>query len=118
MNSNTMTMRTRTRQVDGLTIRYADTDAANGPDILLTRPWPESLLAFRRIWPALATSARPARPVGVTLAHPVTQAACSCLGVAHEGDVQVGVGGWPRDQSPDTNRSVHCLRTAAHPVHQ
>ncbi|HEX9528917.1 MAG TPA: alpha/beta fold hydrolase [Streptosporangiaceae bacterium] len=58
MNSNTMTMRTRTRQVDGLTIRYADTDAANGPDIPLTSPWPESLLAFRRIWPALATGAR------------------------------------------------------------
>jgi hypothetical protein len=30
MNLNTMTWRTRTRQVDGLTIRYADTDAANG----------------------------------------------------------------------------------------
>src|SRR5258708_7900552 len=58
MNTKTTTMHTRTRQVDGLTIRYADTDAANGPDILLTSPWPESLLAFRRVWPALATGAR------------------------------------------------------------
>src|SRR5260370_3790830 len=58
MNTKTTTMHTRTRQVDGLTIRYADTDAPSGPDVLLTSPWPESLLAFRRIWPALATGAR------------------------------------------------------------
>ncbi len=58
MNTKTTTMHTRTKQVDGLTIRYADTDAPSGPDILLTSPWPESLLAFRRIWPALATGAR------------------------------------------------------------
>jgi len=58
MSNNATTMQTRTRQVDGLTIRYADTDARNGPNILLTSPWPESLLAFRRIWPALATGAR------------------------------------------------------------
>ncbi len=30
MNNTTTTMPTRTRQVDGLTIRYADTDAASG----------------------------------------------------------------------------------------
>lgn len=52
------TMQTRTRQIDGLAIRYADTGAGNGPNILLTSPWPESLLAFRRIWPTLATGAR------------------------------------------------------------
>jgi pimeloyl-ACP methyl ester carboxylesterase len=56
--NNTTTMQTRTRQSDGLTIRYADSDAGNGPNILLTSPWPESLLAFRRIWPILATGAR------------------------------------------------------------
>jgi pimeloyl-ACP methyl ester carboxylesterase len=56
--NNTTTMQTRTRQSDGLTIRYADNDADNGPNILLTSPWPESLLAFRRIWPILATGAR------------------------------------------------------------
>jgi pimeloyl-ACP methyl ester carboxylesterase len=58
MINDTTTMPTRTRQVDGLTIRYADTGGANGPDIMLTSPWPESLLAFRRIWPTLATRAR------------------------------------------------------------
>ena len=56
--NNTTTMQTRTRQSDGLTIRYADSDADNGPIILLTSPWPESLLTFRRIWPILATGAR------------------------------------------------------------
>jgi pimeloyl-ACP methyl ester carboxylesterase len=51
-------METRTKQIDGLTIRYADSEAGNGPNILLTSPWPESILAFRRIWPSLATEAR------------------------------------------------------------
>jgi pimeloyl-ACP methyl ester carboxylesterase len=58
MNNKTMAMPTRIRQVDGLGIRYADTDAGSGPNILLTSPWPESLLAFRRVWPTLATGAR------------------------------------------------------------
>ena len=53
-----LVMPTRTRQVDGLTIRYTEIDAADGPVILLTSPWPESLQAFRRVWPALATRAR------------------------------------------------------------
>jgi len=49
---NATTERTGSVLVDGLRIRYADT-GADGPVILLTRPWPESLLAFRRSWPAL-----------------------------------------------------------------
>ena len=49
---NATTERTGSVLVDGLRIRYADT-GADGPVILLTCPWPESLLAFRRIWPAL-----------------------------------------------------------------
>jgi pimeloyl-ACP methyl ester carboxylesterase len=53
-----VTMQTRTRLVDGLQIRYADTGDAAGPVILLTSPWPESLLAFRRIWPVLAAVGR------------------------------------------------------------
>lgn len=51
-------MQTRTRLVDSLQIRYADTGARVGPVILLTSPWPESLLAFRRIWPALTATGR------------------------------------------------------------
>ena len=30
----------------------------SGPVILFTSPWPESLFAFRRVWPALARTAR------------------------------------------------------------
>ena len=44
--------------VDELQIRYADSGTAEGPVILLTSPWPESLFAFRRVWPALAPAAR------------------------------------------------------------
>jgi pimeloyl-ACP methyl ester carboxylesterase len=50
-------MQTRTTLIDGLQIRLADT-GGEGPVILLTSPWPESLLAFRRIWPDLAPAHR------------------------------------------------------------
>ncbi|MDO9368473.1 MAG: alpha/beta fold hydrolase [Sphingopyxis sp.] len=40
--------------VDGLSIRYARTGPADGTPILLTCPYPESLLAFRGIWDDLA----------------------------------------------------------------
>ena len=51
-------IQTQTTLIDGLTIRYADSGTP-GPAILLTSPWPESLLAFRRIWPALSAAGRP-----------------------------------------------------------
>ena len=56
--TNPATLPTSTALVDGLRIRYADS-GADGPVILLTSPWPESLFAFRRVWPALARTARP-----------------------------------------------------------
>jgi pimeloyl-ACP methyl ester carboxylesterase len=52
------TMPTQTVLVDELKIRYADSGAASGPVVLLTSPWPESLLAFRRVWPILAGTGR------------------------------------------------------------
>jgi pimeloyl-ACP methyl ester carboxylesterase len=52
------TMPTQTVLVDELKIRYADSGTAGGPVVLLTSPWPESLLAFRRVWPILAGAAR------------------------------------------------------------
>jgi pimeloyl-ACP methyl ester carboxylesterase len=51
-------MQTRTARVDDLRIRYADAGTAEGPVILFTSPWPESLFAFRRIWPALERTGR------------------------------------------------------------
>jgi hypothetical protein len=41
---NATTMPTGTALVDKLRIRYADS-GADGPVVLLTSPWPESLLA-------------------------------------------------------------------------
>jgi pimeloyl-ACP methyl ester carboxylesterase len=52
------TMPTQTVLVDELKIRYADSGTAGGPVVLLTSPWPESLLAFRRVWPILAGAGR------------------------------------------------------------
>jgi pimeloyl-ACP methyl ester carboxylesterase len=54
---NAATLPTGTALVDGLRIRYADS-GTDGPVILLTSPWPESLFAFRRVWPILAPTAR------------------------------------------------------------
>ncbi len=51
-------MRPRTALVDNLRIRYADSGAAPGPVIVFTSPWPESLFAFRRVWPALTGTGR------------------------------------------------------------
>jgi pimeloyl-ACP methyl ester carboxylesterase len=51
-------MQTHTALVDGLRIRYADSGTEGGPIILFTSPWPESLFAFRRVWPALAGAGR------------------------------------------------------------
>jgi pimeloyl-ACP methyl ester carboxylesterase len=49
---------TQTVVIDELRIRYADSGPADGPVIVLTSPWPESLLAFRRVWPALTAAGR------------------------------------------------------------
>ena len=46
------------RTVDGLQIRYADSDGSASQYLVLTSPWPESLHAFDRIWPRLSGIAR------------------------------------------------------------
>ena len=52
-------MQAQSIDIDGLLIRYADSGtAAGGPVTVLTSPWPESLFAFRRVWPKLAPSGR------------------------------------------------------------
>jgi pimeloyl-ACP methyl ester carboxylesterase len=38
------------RVCDGVRVRYTDTKADSDTTVLLLAPWPESLLAFRRIW--------------------------------------------------------------------
>jgi pimeloyl-ACP methyl ester carboxylesterase len=46
------------RTVDGLQIRYADSDGSASQQLVLTSPWPESLYAFDRMWPRLSGIAR------------------------------------------------------------
>src|ERR1700761_7124739 len=40
----------QTRTIDGLSIRYAASNATKGDPILLLSPWPESILAFLPTW--------------------------------------------------------------------
>lgn len=54
----TATLRVGFRTVDGLRIRYADSDGSRQPTLLLTSPWPESVYAFAPMWASLAEHAR------------------------------------------------------------
>ena len=56
--TTTTTPKVRFRIVDGVRIRYADSGGSQGPTVLLTSPWPESLYAFAPIWATLAEHAR------------------------------------------------------------
>jgi pimeloyl-ACP methyl ester carboxylesterase len=56
--SQTTSMEPQFRSIDGLRIRYADSGASQGPTILLTSPWPESIYAFAPMWATLAEHAR------------------------------------------------------------
>ena len=47
-------MQIRFRTVDGITIRYAESDERQDNPVLLTNPWPESLYAFLPIWQTLS----------------------------------------------------------------
>ena len=46
------------RTVDGVRIRYSDSGSSEGPVLVLTSPWPESLYAFAPMWATLAGHAR------------------------------------------------------------
>jgi pimeloyl-ACP methyl ester carboxylesterase len=46
---------TQFRTIDGLTIRFAESEQRDDHALLLS-PWPESLLAFERVWDRLAES--------------------------------------------------------------
>jgi pimeloyl-ACP methyl ester carboxylesterase len=48
------TMDVSFRTVDGLRIRYAEAGRGASDTAVLTCPWPESLLAFRKVWDRLA----------------------------------------------------------------
>jgi pimeloyl-ACP methyl ester carboxylesterase len=56
--SLTTSIKPKFRTVDGLKIRYADSDGPHESVLLLTCPWPESLYAFAPMWNTLAKHAR------------------------------------------------------------
>jgi pimeloyl-ACP methyl ester carboxylesterase len=55
--TSSQAIRTQVRRIDGLSIRYAESDANREADALLLNPWPESLFAFSTIWSRLAERA-------------------------------------------------------------
>jgi pimeloyl-ACP methyl ester carboxylesterase len=57
MDTDNSEPQTGFRVADGLQIRYAETGRASSQRIVLTSPWPESLHAFRRVWPRLSKTA-------------------------------------------------------------
>ena len=42
------------RDADNLRIRFAETGKGGSETVVLTSPWPESVLAFRKVWDRLA----------------------------------------------------------------
>jgi pimeloyl-ACP methyl ester carboxylesterase len=50
--------RVQFRVIDGLTVRFAQSDGRGPGHALLLSPWPESLLAFEPVWSRLAGHAR------------------------------------------------------------
>jgi pimeloyl-ACP methyl ester carboxylesterase len=56
--STTTTPHVRFRAIDGVRIRYADSGGPEGPTVVLTSPWPESVYAFAPMWAPLAEHAR------------------------------------------------------------
>jgi pimeloyl-ACP methyl ester carboxylesterase len=47
-------MVTRFDEVGGLRVRVAEGGVQDATTVLMTSPWPESIVAFRNVWPALA----------------------------------------------------------------
>lgn len=58
MTTKQQTLETRSRPIDGVRIRYADSGGSQEPTLLLTSPWPESVYAFAPMWATLAEHAR------------------------------------------------------------
>ena len=56
--SQTASIKPQFRMIDGVRIRYAESDGPQERTLLLTSPWPESLFAFAPMWATLAERAR------------------------------------------------------------
>jgi pimeloyl-ACP methyl ester carboxylesterase len=49
-------IRTRTREADGVEIRYAESNAGTETTLLLLSPWPESIYAWEQLWSRLSSA--------------------------------------------------------------
>ena len=61
------TIQAQFRTIDGLSIRFAESEDRGDDDALLLSPWPESLFAFEPMWARLAEHAHlvAVRPAGL-----------------------------------------------------
>jgi pimeloyl-ACP methyl ester carboxylesterase len=106
------------RTVDGVRIRYADSDGSQEPTVLLTSPWPESVYAFAPIW---ATLAEHARLFAVDLpGFGASEARDDLFSPRAMGDFLAGLIaeaglGTPHIVAPDVGTSAALFAAAAHP---
>jgi pimeloyl-ACP methyl ester carboxylesterase len=56
--SLTASIKPQFRVIDGVKVRYADSGGSQGPTVVLTSPWPESVYAFAPMWATLSEHAR------------------------------------------------------------
>jgi pimeloyl-ACP methyl ester carboxylesterase len=117
-NMNATNMPTHTVLVDDLRIRYADSGTADGPVVLLTSPWPESLFAFRRVWPILN---RTGRLIAVDLpgfghsdGRPDVLTPSAMAEFLHRLIAELGLG-TPHLVAPDVGASAALFLAARHP---
>jgi pimeloyl-ACP methyl ester carboxylesterase len=108
----------RFRTIDGLRIRYAESGDSEGPVVLLTSPWPESLYAFSRMWATLAAHARlfavDLPGFGASERRDDLMAPRAMGGFLNELIVEADLG-TPHVVAPDVGTSAALFATAAHP---
>ena len=111
-------MQTQNVLVDELQIRYADSGAAQGPVIVLTSPWPESLFAFRRVWPALTQTGRVVAVdlpgFGHSQGRPEVLTPSAMADFLYQFIGQLGLG-TPHLVAPDVGASAALFLAARHP---
>ena len=111
-------MRIGFRTVDGVRIRYAESEGPADQTILLTSPWPESVYAFAPVWSALASRFRlfavdlPGFGASEQPTHLLSPKAIGAYLVRLIEECDLGR---PHVVGPDVGTSAVLFATAAHP---
>jgi pimeloyl-ACP methyl ester carboxylesterase len=58
MSASSTSLQPQVVSIDGLSIRYAESERRGDQDAILMSPWPESVFAFHQVWGQLAEHAR------------------------------------------------------------